>query len=592
MPYRPPLADILFVFKNLIGYDALGALPHTAQLSEELASAVLEEAGKLASETFAPLNARGDREGLKFVNDDVTTPAGSKEAYQTYVDGCWNGLCFEEEFGGQNLPFTLAMAVQELLQSGNMGLALCTMLNQGAAELLAEHATPEQKKKYLPHLLTGKWSGTMDITESSAGSDVGNIRCKAWKDGNAYKVQGQKIFISFGEHDLAENILHLVLARLPDAPPGTKGLTLFLVPKYLVKDDGALGEKNDMRAVSIEHKLGQHASPACTLAYGDKGGAYAELVGKENGGIAAMFVMMNNARLSVGIQGLAACERAVQDAAEYARTRVQSPTLTNPKGGPVPIIAHPDVRRMLMTMKSQTEAARALAFSAGFAADQAKRAKDPAAQARVDLLTPVVKAWVTDLSNEITSTGIQVFGGMGYVEETGAAQYMRDARVLGIYEGTNGIQANDLLFRKLARDEGKAFLVYLKEMTETALKLAQQPGEDAKAISSSLNASLDHLQQAAMHLVKKARENVDVAAIAAVPFLRLFGTAAGGAQLAKSASVALEGLAAKSGDAAFLKTKIATARFYAESILPQTAGLLPVILHDQRGLLELPAERF
>ncbi|MBI3419884.1 MAG: acyl-CoA dehydrogenase, partial [Proteobacteria bacterium] len=454
MTYRPPLDDIRFTLRHLIGFEKLAALPGCAGVNEELADAILEEAGKLAAETFAPLNHKGDKQGLRFANGEVKTPDGSRQAYQHYVEGGWNGLCFTEEHGGQNLPFTLAMAVQEMLQSANLSLALCTLLNQGAVELLSEHGTDAQKKLYLPRLVSGYWTGTMNLTEPQAGSDVGAVRCKARKDGAHYRVQGQKIFISYGEHDLSENIIHLVLARLPDAPPGTKGLSLFLVPKLLVNANGSLGERNDVICASIEHKLGQHASPACTLAFGDKGGAYAELVGKENGGIEAMFVMMNNARLGVGIQGLALCERATQEAAEFARTRVQSRPINNPKTDPVTIIHHPDVRRMLMLMKAQTEAARALAYSAGLAADQAKRGKDAAAQARVDMLTPIVKAWLTDLSNEITSLGVQVFGGMGFVEETGAAQHMRDARVLAIYEGTNGIQANDLLFRKLARDGG------------------------------------------------------------------------------------------------------------------------------------------
>ncbi len=580
MTYRPPLEDIRFILKELVGYERLAALPGCDGVNEELAAAILEEAGKLAAETFAPINQKGDRLGLRFNGGDVKVPDVNRAAYKLYVEGGWNGLCFAEEFGGQNLPFTLSMAVQEMLQAANVSLSLCGLLNQGACELLSEHGTPEQKKKYLPKLVTGEWTGTMNLTEPQAGSDVGAVRCKAWKEGDHYLVQGTKIFISYGEHDLAENIIHLVLARLPDAPPGTKGLSLFLVPKMMVPSNA----RNDVRCVSIEHKLGQHASPACTLSFGDNGGAYAEIVGRENGGIEAMFVMMNNARLGVGVQGLALCERATQAAAEFARGRVQSRPINDPKSPPVTIIHHPDVRRMLMTMKAQICAARALSYSAGLAADQAKRTESMEAQARVDLLTPIVKAWLTDLANEITSLAVQVYGGMGFVEETGIAQHMRDARVLSIYEGTNGIQANDLLFRKLMRDSGKAYGDYVKEMREAADKLKTQTGDDASAITYALNLSLNHLEEAAKYLLVKVREDAEIAALAAAPFLRLFALAAGGAQMARLAEASLK----QGGNATYL----VMARFYAESILPQTGGLLPAILKGQRGVLGLKAEDF
>jgi alkylation response protein AidB-like acyl-CoA dehydrogenase len=591
--YTPPLNDIRFVLNHLIGLEKLAALPGCDQVSEDLVSAILEEAGKLAAESFAPLNQKGDKEGLKFFNGEIKTPAGSKEAYQLYVEGGWNGLPFEEAHGGQGLPFTLAIAVQEMLQSANLSLALCTLLNQGAIELLAAHGTQTQQKKYLPKMVSGAWSGTMNLTEPQAGSDVGAVRSKAWKEGDGYRVQGQKIFISYGEHDLSENIIHLVLARLPDAPAGTKGLSLFLVPKILVKNDGSLGEKNDARCVSIEHKLGQHASPACTMAFGDKGGAVAELVGRENGGIEAMFVMMNNARLGVGIQGLALCERATQEAAQFARERVQSRPIQNPKAEPVKIIDHPDVRRMLLTMRSQTQAARALAYGAAFAADQAKRGKDAEAQARVDLLTPIVKSWLTDLANEITSMGVQVYGGMGFVEETGVAQHMRDARVLAIYEGTNGIQANDLLFRKVVRDGGKALSVYVSEMQAIVKALRQEKGDDAATIGNYLAIAIDHVERATTHLLKAAKEDMQVAALAASPYLRLCATTAGGAEMGKlflAANAALrEGSVFPASE---LEATIIRARFYAESILPLTGGLLPVILAPQTGVLGLLPEQF
>ena len=591
--YRPPLDDILFNLKHLIGLDVLAALPGQTGLNEELARSILDEAGKLAAESFAPLNHPGDKEGLRFENGKVKCPAGFREAYKLYSEGGWGGLSFSEDHGGQNLPYTLAMPVQEMLQSANLSLALCTLLTQGAVELLSEHGTAEQKKLYLPKLVSGEWAGTMNLTEPQAGSDVGAVRCKAWKDGAHYKVQGQKIFISYGEHDLTENIVHLVLARLDGAPGGTKGLSLFLAPKTLVNADGGLGPANDVHCVSIEHKLGQHASPACTLSFGDHGGAYAELVGAEQGGISAMFVMMNNARIGVGVQGLGLCETATQAAAEFARQRIQGKPIIKSDAESVAIIQHADVRRMLMSMKSQTEAARSLALSAAFAADMAKRGKNAAAQTRFDLLTPIVKAWLTDLANEITSTAVQVFGGMGYVEETGVAQHMRDARVLAIYEGTNGIQAADLLFRKLARDNGVAVTAYIEEMKNHVTTLVKLPGEDALAIARQLKLALVHLEEAARHLIKAVSADANMAAFASVPFLRLFGIVAGGAQMARGAIKAMELL--KNGgefSPAWLGAKVVSARFYAESILPQTAGLMPIILNKQQGVLKLPDESF
>jgi alkylation response protein AidB-like acyl-CoA dehydrogenase len=578
MTYTAPITDILFVLKRLIGFKKLN-------LGDDLAQSILEEAGKLAAQTFAPLNHSGDKQGLKFENKTITMPTGFAAAYKEYVNGGWNGLPFAESVGGMGLPSTLGMAVQEMLQSANLSLALCTLLNQGAIELLNEHGTDAQKQTYLPNMVTGAWTGTMNLTEPAAGSDVGAVRCKAWKEGATYRVQGQKIFISYGEHDMAENIIHLVLARLPDAPAGTKGLSLFLVPKFLVNTDGTLGSRNDAYAISIEHKLGQHSSPTCTMAYGDAGGAIGELIGKENGGIEAMFVMMNNARIGVGIQGLALCERAMQHAAHFARTRVQSKPLGR-ADKPVTIINHPDVRRMLMTMKAQVEAARALAYSAGFAMDTDD-------QPRIDLLTPIVKAWLTDLSNELTSIAVQIFGGMGFVEETGAAQHMRDARVLAIYEGTNGIQANDLVFRKLAKDDGKTFNIYVAEMRSIAHAVAAEHGDDVASIAEHLNLSLDHLQTAATHLLKTAKADMNAAAFAAAPFLRLFAVTAGGARMAESALHAMHELKAPQDFSPdFLESKIITARFYAESILPQTAGLLPVILAKQHGVMTMPEDWF
>ncbi|HUY68916.1 MAG TPA: acyl-CoA dehydrogenase family protein [Alphaproteobacteria bacterium] len=581
VPYSPPLADITFLLTRLIGVENLAALPGYDSVGEDVIEAVLGEAGKIAGEVFAPLNDVGDKQGAKFENGKMTMPPGFRKAYQAFVDGGWNGLPVETELGGQGLPWTIAMPVQEMLQAANLSLALCTLLNQGAIEAVSVHGDEALRKKFLPKLVSGAWTGTMNLTEPQAGSDVGAVRAKAVKDGDKYRVTGQKIFISYGDHDLAENIAHLVLARLPDAPDGTRGLSLFLVPKILVKDDGSLGEANDVRVVSIEHKLGQHASPTCVMAYGDQGGAIGYLVGAAHGGMAAMFTMMNNARIGVGIQGLALMERSYQQARDFTKTRVQSRDVTKPKNPPVTIIHHPDVRRMLLWMKAHCEAARALAYAAAFSIDVSKRAADEgqkqAAQARVDLLTPIVKSWLTDLANEVTSVGVQVHGGMGYVEETGAAQHMRDARVLAIYEGTNGIQANDLVFRKLARDGSAAFGDMLAEIDAFMPQLAQAKGDDFAAMHKHLNIALEALRASGTWIVKKAKEDAGIAAASAAPFLRLAGNAFGGYYLIKSALLAQEDLAARAGDVDFLGAKIVIARFFAEHVLPLCAGLAATV---------------
>ena len=477
-----------------------------------------------------------------------------------------------------------------------MALALCTLLNQGAIELLAAHGSEALKTKYLPKMVTGDWTGTMNITEPQAGSDVGAVRCKAERAGDHFLITGQKIFISYGDHDMADNIIHFVLARLPDAPEGTRGLSLFLVPKLMVKDDGSLGEPNDVRVVSIEHKLGQHAGPTCIMAFGDKEGAIGYLVGEENGGIAGMFTMMNNARIGVGVQGLALMERSYQLARNYAKMRVQSRDVAKPKEPPVLIIKHPDVRRMLMTMRSQTEAARALALMCAFAIDTSKRETDAAqkraATERVDLLTPVIKAWFTDLSNEVASLGVQVFGGMGYVEESGAAQHMRDARVLSIYEGANGIHANDLVFRKLARDNGTAFRVMIAEVDAFLAELKKQSGEAFASMYKNLSLSLVKLLETGIWIIQQAKADPSKAAAGAAPFLRLTGNTLGGFYLIQSAYLAQKDLTAGTGDANYLTAKIATARFYAEHILPQNIGLSATVVEGSTATLGMPETAF
>lgn len=596
IPYTPPLADIHFLLNRLIGFDRLSALPGCESVNAELAEAVLSEAAKLSSEVFAPLNTVGDREGAQFDNGRVKMPAGFRAAYEAHVAGGWNGLPVEESLGGQGLPWSIAMPVQEMWQSSNLSLALCTLLNQGAIELLAAHGDDDLKAKYLPKMVSGEWTGTMNLTEPQAGSDVGAVRCKAIKDGDHYKIIGQKIFISYGDHDLTDNIIHMVLARLPDAPEGTKGLSLFLVPKILVKDDGSLGGNNDVRTVSIEHKLGQHASPTCVMAYGDQGGAIGYLVGTENGGIAAMFTMMNNARIGVGIQGLALMERAYQQARDYAKTRVQSRDLAKPKEQPVTIIHHPDVRRMLLWMKSHIEASRAMVYSCAYFIDAGKRSADDKTKsrslARVDLMTPIVKSWLTDLSNEVTSMAVQVFGGMGFIEETGVAQHMRDARVLAIYEGTNGIQANDLVFRKIARDEGLALRDLLAEIGGFMTELGKQKGDDFASMHKRMSESLVAMREASAWVLKKTKEDAVTAAASASPFLRLMANLVGGYYLAKSAVLAQENLAAGEGDADFLSGKLMTARFFAEHVLPQCAGLAVTVMEGSATPMAMPEQSF
>jgi len=578
IPFIPPLSDIRFVLTRLIGIEKMSALPAYAAIDQDTIDAILEGAGSIASEQFAPLNEIGDRKGLSFDNGVIKMPPGFRDAYQAFVDGGWNGLPVEENLGGQGLPWLLAMAVNEMMQAANIGLALCGLLNQGAIELLSVHGNDHIRTKYLSRLVSGEWTGTMNLTEPQAGSDVGAIQTKATKEKDFYRIYGQKIFISYGDHDMTSNILHLVLARLPEAPEGTRGLSLFLVPKVLVNDDGSLGAPNDVRVVSIEHKLGQHSSPTCVMAYGDKTGAVGYLVGQENGGIAAMFTMMNNARISVGIQGLGVMERAYQHACDFAKSRVQSRPVENPKAPPVTIINHPDVRRMLLSMKSHIEASRALAYDCGLAVDVAKHGKDPAqkalAAARVDILTPIVKAWLTDLANEITSTGVQIFGGMGYIEEMGAAQYMRDARILAIYEGTNGIQANDLLFRKLARDQGVAFRILTNEIDAFLRHAAQQQGDIFPFLCEQLTDALSAMTKAGDWLLQTAKSNPALAAASATPFLRLCGNTLGGYYLIRSALLAKHDIDTQTGDKNFLNGKLVSAQFFASHVLPLCGGLL------------------
>lgn len=560
--YHPPLADMRFVLNHVVGLEALPEHPDLGALDMEMIESVLTPAAKLASEVLAPLNWTGDQEGATLKDGVVTTASGFAQAYAQYRDGGWNAVPFAPAHGGQGLPWLVAFPLQEMWQGANMSFGLCPLLNQGAIEAIEAHGTDQQKEIYLEKLISGEWTGTMNLTEPQAGSDLSAIRTKAedQQDGT-YKIFGQKIYITYGEHDMAENIIHLVLARLPNAPEGVKGISLFIVPKIL--EDGT---RNDVTCTGLEHKLGIHASPTCTMQFGDKGGAVGYLVGEENQGLKYMFTMMNNARLSVGLQGVAIAERAYQHALYYAREREQGYSLTD-KNKTVAIIEHADVKRMLLSMKAQIEAMRALSYEAALNLDLAN-AGDIAAQAKVDLLTPIVKACGTDMSLDVTSTGVQIHGGMGFVEETGAAQFYRDARILPIYEGTNGIQAMDLAFRKILRDEGKAVTAYLGELMVIAGKMTE---DDMKL---SLQSGLKSLMAATTWLLQNGMDAPDKIAASATPYLRCFGLVAGGVMMARGA-MAAQKLLEEGGaeDKEFLSQKIITADFYMNHILPHSKAL-------------------
>ena len=578
MTYTAPLADMRFALREVAGLQHVASLPGYEHATEDTVDAVLEEAAKLAGNGLAPLNRDGDKVGARLENGVVRTAPGFAGIYKEFVDGGWNSLPFDPEFGGQGMPWLLAATVQEMWQAANMGFGLVLLLNQGAIDAIHHHGSAEQKARYLPKMIAGEWTGTMNLTEPQAGSDLAQLKCKAVKDGDHYRITGQKIFITYGEHDMAENIVHLVLARTPDAPAGVRGISLFIVPKFLPEADGKPGRRNDLRCVSLEHKLGIHASPTCVMSFGDDGGAIGTLVGEEGRGLSYMFTMMNNARLSVGIQGLAIAERAYQQASAFAKTRVQSKDDGSARPEPVSIIHHPDIRRMLMTMRAQIEAMRALGYYTAAGIDGALKHPDHAQargiQDRVDLLIPMVKAWFTDLGNEIASVGVQVHGGMGFIEETGAAQHLRDARILPIYEGTNGIQARDLVGRKIARDGGETMLALVAEMRALAQEMASAPGDDLLAIRSALSASADALEDATKWVAQSVKGELVAALAGSVPFLRLAGTALGGWLLAKSAIAAQNRLASRDGDPAFLEAKLVTARFYAEVVLPPALAQL------------------
>ncbi|HOY01417.1 acyl-CoA dehydrogenase [Zoogloea sp.] len=593
--YTAPLQDMHFVLNELAGLEQISALPGCEEATAETVTAVLHEAGKFSSGVLAPLNRPGDVAGCRWEDGDVKTPAGFVEAYQQFVEGGWNGLNFPCEFGGQGLPKLVASPVLEMVMSANLGFSLCPLLTGGAIEALLLRGTPEQKATYLHRMVEGSWTGTMNLTEPQAGSDLGLIRSKAVPDGDHYRIYGQKIFITHGEHDMAENIIHLVLARLPDAPEGVKGISLFVVPKFLVNPDGSLGARNDVRCVSIEHKLGIHASPTAVLSYGDREGAIGYLVGEENRGVEYMFVMMNEARYTVGLQGVAVSERAYQLARSYAADRVQSKDLADPRGPSVAIIHHPDVRRMLMTMRALAEATRAVAYVVGAAIDQAHLAPDDAARqearAFVDYMIPIHKGWATEASIEVANLGIQVHGGMGFIEETGAAQYLRDARITTIYEGTTGIQANDLVGRKTAREGGSTARALIARMQATVDGI-DPVDADMAIIRDALARGIQDYTACVEWIVATYGSDIRAVHAGAVPFLKLAGIVCGGWQLARAADIATRRLAEAGSDRDFLSAKVITARFYAEHLMSRVAGLRQTMIHGAGSTMALPVERF
>jgi len=597
--YHAPLADMQFVLHEIADLAQVASLPGFEDATPDTVTAILEEASKFATEVLDPLNATGDREGSKLLPDGtVQTPAGFKAAYKQYAENGWNGLTKPVEYGGQNLPQLVATPVEEMWHAANMAFDLCPLLTQGAIDAIELCATPEQKAKFLPPMVSGEWTGTMNLTEPQAGSDLAAVRTRAVPQGDgSYKLYGQKIFITFGEHDYTDNIVHLVLARTPDAPEGVKGISLFLVPKFLISDDGSLGARNDVRAVSLEHKLGIHASPTAVLAYGDQGGATGYLIGEENRGLEYMFIMMNQARFSVGMEGVGLSERAYQRAVAYARERVQGRAPgaeTSAKVGP--IIEHPDIRRMLMTMRAYTEAMRAVGYVTAAAIDNARHAPEAADRAQhqafVDLMIPIVKGWCTETAQEVTYLGVQVHGGMGFIEETGAAQHYRDARIITIYEGTTGIQANDLIGRKTARDGGKTARLVAAQIDKVAARLASNPDPALNAIGLRVAAATAALQSAIDWIVQTFGNNPREAHASSVPYLKLWGLCAGGWQMGRAAIAAAEKLQRGGGDASFLRAKIATARFYAECLLPQADAYSQAVVGGSASVLAIPAEQF
>jgi alkylation response protein AidB-like acyl-CoA dehydrogenase len=573
--YRAPVEDMAFVIDELCEVEsALADIESFVELGvgSELTAALLDESAKFSCEVLAPLRRVGDEQPATCADGKVTASPGYEDAFRQLSAGGWVGISAPPEFGGQGLPELYTTAACEMWNAANMAFALAPILSIGAALAIFAHGSEEQKARYLEKMYSGEWAGTMNLTESGAGSDLGVLKAKAVPEGDHYRVYGQKIFITWGDHEATDNIVHLVLAKLPDAPAGSRGISLFIVPKFLINEDGSLGERNDVFPVSTEHKLGIHGSPTCVMAFGDNDGAIGYLIGGENNGLRCMFTMMNEARLKMGVQALGAADGAYQKALAYAKERVQ---------GGAAIIRHADVKRMLLTMKASTEAMRAFAYSAAITMDRAHHLKDAQQQARVDMMIPVIKGWLTEMGEELASLGVQVHGGMGYIEETGAAQYLRDVRIASIYEGTNGIQAADLVSRKVARDGGAAMESLLQEVAATVTKLTESSGDDLNVIGQGLSSALSLAQQSTARILEQYATNTEAAMAGAFDYMMQLGYLMGGWHLGRSALVAEGKL--NSGNP-FYQQKIKTARYYIEQVLPRALGHGQVVLNDSVAL--------
>jgi 3-(methylthio)propanoyl-CoA dehydrogenase len=596
MSYTAPLKDMLFDIRHLAGIDEIAKMPGFEEAGFETAQAVLEECAKFNEGVVAPLNVEGDRNPSSWKDGKVTTTPGFKEAFRQYAEGGWQGLQHPQDFGGQGLPKTIGAMCGEMLNSANMSFALCPLLTDGAIEALLTAGSDELKATYLENLVSGKWTGTMNLTEPQAGSDLALVRTRAEpQQGGTYKIFGTKIFITYGEHDMAENIVHLVLARVTGAPEGVKGISLFVVPKFMVNKDGSLGARNDAHCVSIEHKLGIKASPTAVLQFGDHGGAVGYLVGQENRGLEYMFIMMNAARYAVGVQGIAIAERSYQQAVAYAKDRVQSRPVDGSIAASAPIIHHPDVKRMLMTMRAYTEGCRAMAAVAASAYDAAHHHPDAEVrkqnQSFYEFMVPLVKGYSTEMSLEVTSLGVQVHGGMGFIEETGAAQYYRDAKILTIYEGTTAIQANDLVGRKTARDGGQTAKAIAAQIAKTEAELSKRDSVAARAMSKRLSAARQAFVDAVEFVAGNTKASPNAVFAGSVPYLMLAGNVMAGWQLARSL-MAAEDLLAQGEDKPFMQAKIATARFYADHILSKAPGIRDAIVEGADSVTALPLEAF
>jgi alkylation response protein AidB-like acyl-CoA dehydrogenase len=590
--YQAPLRQMRFTIEHLADFEEVTALPDFSAVDTDTVGAVLEEAAKFASNVLAPTNWVGDRQGVKVVDRAVVVPQEFTDAYAQFREAGWPAIASNPDFGGQGLPKTLALACDEMWAAANVSFALCPELSQGAILAMDRHATDELKQVFLEKLVSGQWAGTMCLTEPQAGSDLSSLTTRAEPRGDRYLITGRKIYITWGDHPMAENIIHLVLARLPDAPQGTKGISLFVVPKFKLEADGTPGARNDVFPVSVEHKMGIHASPTCVLAFGDEGGAEGYLVGKPNEGLAAMFTMMNYMRLGVGAQGVGLSDRSYQKSVAYARERVQG--RAPGERGRVAIIRHPDVRRMLLLMRTLTQASRAVCYYTASCLDRTAHGTDPETvsqwQSRAELLTPIAKAWCTEVAQEATELGIQVHGGMGYVEETGVAQFYRDARIASIYEGTNGIQAIDLVGRKLLRDGGATVSAFVSDMRSVDAPLANA-GEELAVVRAALARALDELVQSSTFLLTSEKRDPELVSAAAFDYMMLMGTVIGGWQLARGALVAL-GDTGAGNDAAFNQAQVVMARFYAEHVLPRCTAHAAAVRAGSASTMALAAENF